>query len=210
MKTIKSLEADVGTLADTSKMPCFSTSTPAKSCKTGGKLRKVEGSICSICYAHKGHYLYPSVQKSLEYREKAISRDIWVESMSALIYRKEKSGFFRWKDSGDIGSVKELDKIVQVCRNLPHIRFWLPTREYSFVRQWVKKHGKFPENLTVRLSAYMIDGPPPVKLARELGVQTSGVSAGKFTCPASRQGHQCLKCRECWDRNTENIDYKEH
>ena len=45
MKTIKSLEADVGTLADTSKMPCFSTSTPAKSCKTGGKLRKVEGSI---------------------------------------------------------------------------------------------------------------------------------------------------------------------
>tara|TARA_R100000458_G_scaffold16908_1_gene14635 strand:- start:695 stop:1327 length:633 start_codon:yes stop_codon:yes gene_type:complete len=210
MKTIKQLESEVGTLANTSKMPCFSTSTPAASCKTGGRLRKVEGSICSICYAHDGHYRYKKVQDSLKYREKCISKDLWVESMSALIYRKEKSGFFRWKDSGDIGSVKELDKIVQVCRNLPHIRFWLPTREYGFVRQWVEKNGKFPENLTVRLSAYMIDGPPPTKLAKQLGVQTSGVSASNFTCPASRQGDQCLSCRECWNRNQFTINYKEH
>ena len=46
----------VGSLSDTSKMPGKSWGINADRCKTGFKLAKVAGSICSICYAQKGFY----------------------------------------------------------------------------------------------------------------------------------------------------------
>jgi hypothetical protein len=86
----------------------------------------------------------------------------------------------------------------------------LPTREYGFVSEYVKRHGLFPKNLTVRLSAFMVNGPPPTGLAKILGVKTSGVLKTGFTCPAYRQGNQCLECRACWDKRVANVNYKAH
>ena len=100
--------------------------------------------------------------------------------------------------------------IVKVAKNLPTIQFWIPTREYSFVSTYLKKHGAFPDNLTVRLSALMVDGQPPVGMAKRLGLTTSGVSTSGFTCPANSQGNKCLSCRACWDKNVNNINYKIH
>jgi hypothetical protein len=130
--------------------------------------------------------------------------------MTLAIGGTESSGFFRWHDSGDIQSVEHLDKIVQVARNLPQIRFWLPTREYAMVSQWLKENGSFPENLTVRLSALMLEGQPPVGIAKRLGLTTSGVSKSSFDCPASKQGNKCLSCRACWNKSVENVNYKTH
>jgi hypothetical protein len=200
----------VGGLSKPSKMPCLSWSTPAKYCKTGAKLAKIKGSVCSKCYAVKGFYRYPNVEKCLEKRFQSLSSPLWTEAMTAAIAGSEGSGFFRWHDSGDIQSVGHLAKIVQIAKNLPGIKFWLPTREYGFVSSYLKKHKSFPENLTVRLSAYMIDAEGPVTLANRLGLTTSGVSKEGFTCPASGQGNKCLSCRACWDRGTSNINYKLH
>ena len=206
---VKEIERRIGTLSDPSKMPCYGHSTPAEDCITGSKLAKLEGTICSICYANKGRYRFPNVQKALKKRKRAIKLKGWVSMMTDLIRFKEKSGFFRWKDSGDVGSVDELKKIAQIARNLPDIVFWLPTREYAFVRQYMEQYGAFPDNLTVRLSAYMIDGPPPIALAVKLGLPTSGVSSDDdCNCPAPKQGHKCLDCRACWDKGVNNINYK--
>ena len=51
-----------------SKMPCPAYSIPASLCKVGGKLRKVEGSVCGKCYAMKGNYNYPAVRAALARR----------------------------------------------------------------------------------------------------------------------------------------------
>ena len=51
-------------LSNTSKMPCKSWGIPASSCKTGAKLRKVKGSVCSGCYAHKGAYSWKAVKNA--------------------------------------------------------------------------------------------------------------------------------------------------
>lgn len=209
MTLLQAIET-VGGLSNPSKMPCFSYSIPAKYCVTGSKLVKVSGSVCSKCYAFRGFYPTPNVKAALERRFNSLSNPDWAEAMALAISGSEGSGFFRWHDSGDIQSLEHLEKIVQVCKNLPDIKFWLPTREYSFVSAYLKKHKCFPDNLNVRLSAYMIEGEPPVSLAKSLGLSTSGVSKTGFTCPSSSQGGKCLSCRACWNKQVENVNYKLH
>ena len=200
----------VGGLSSPSKMPCHGYSISAKRCITGQKLRNVVNSICSKCYALKGHYAFPIVQNALQKRLDSIASPLWVEAMIIVILKKEKSGFFRWHDSGDLQSVEHLKKIVDVCNGTPAIKHWLPTREFGIVGQFVRNGGIIPENLTVRFSALTFDGAPPISAAKNLGVQVSSASKENFNCPASKQGNACADCRACWNKNTFNITYKRH
>lgn len=196
---IKQLEERTGGLSRTSKMPCHSWSISAWECKTGGKLRDVPNSVFSSCYARKGFYAFKNVRPALDRRLDLYHRNLnWIEDMVELIGQKETSGYFRWFDSGDLQSAGMLIDIMDVCRRLRHIKFWLPTREVAFVREGLERMDK-PKNLTIRLSATMIDGPAPTDLAKRLGVRTSGVVTNGATCPAPRQGGVCGDCRACWD-----------
>jgi hypothetical protein len=209
-KNRKEAEAIVGTLSKPSKMPGYAYSTPAKRCIIGQKLRKVAGSICAFCYALKGRYVFKNVQLAMEKRFASLTNDLWVEAMTYLI-GKVKNPFFRWHDSGDLQGVWHLEKIVKIAKNLPEISFWLPTREYAFVSDYIKKGGEVPSNLTIRLSALMMDGPAPVGIAQRLGLCVSGASKlGDFNCPSSKQGNKCGDCRKCWDKNEFAINYKKH
>ena len=129
--------------------------------------------------------------------------------MTAAISGSEGSGFFRWFDSGDIQSLAHLKQIAQIAKNLPSIQFWLPTKEYGIVTEYLQEN-ELPENLTIRLSGFMVDGPAPVGLANSLGLVTSTVVSKDFTCPASSQGNKCLSCRACWDKTVQNVAYKYH
>ena len=200
----------VGGFSAPSKMPCHGYSIPAKHCKTGRKMRKVENSICSICYALKGRYSFPNVQNALERRFKTIKGRKWVSDMVAAITAVERSGFFRWHDSGDLQSVSHFARICEIARQTPTVRHWLPTREYAMVREYLDKGNTIPENLTVRFSALMVDGPAPESLAKRCGVQVSGACESAFSCPSSRQGNVCGDCRACWSRETFNVTYKTH
>lgn len=192
-----------------SKMPCPAYSIPASLCKVGGKLRRVEGSVCSKCYAMKGNYNYPAVRAALARRLRSLRRSDWVDSMVYLI-EAEGNAFFRWHDSGDIQNQNHLKKIVEVCERTPNVRHWLPTREAGILQSFINNGGKVPENLTIRLSAHMIDGVAPLPLARRLGVQVSTVVTSGKTCPSAEQGNKCLTCRACWDRNREVVAYGKH
>lgn len=214
MATIKALQMQVGSLSNPSKMPGFGYSTPAKDCQTGSKLAKIVNSICSICYAKKGRYVFPNVQNAMQYRLDSLNKIDWIDCMVELISKKQSKlpegqrEFFRWHDSGDIQGIWHLEKIAEIARRLPEINFWLPTREYRFVREWLATATK-PNNLQIRLSAYMIDGKPPTELANRLGLTTSGVSENGFNCPAPKQDNACGDCRACWTSD-ENINYKSH
>jgi hypothetical protein len=209
MKTSEALEI-IGGLSSPSKIPCYGYSIPANRCVTGQKLRNVENSICSKCYALKGHYTFSRVQNALERRFVSLSSPLWVEAMTVAINSKEKSGFFRWHDSGDLQSVEHLENIVKVCNGTPNIQHWLPTREYGIVGAFVRAGGVIPKNLTVRFSALTFDGNPPLSAARNLGVQVSSASKENFTCPASKQSNTCGNCRVCWNKEVENVIYKKH
>jgi hypothetical protein len=214
--SIADLESKVGTLSKPSKMPCHGYSIPASRCKVGQKMRKVKGSICSVCYALKGRYVFNSVQNALEKRFQSLTRSDWVDTMVDLIGRKEKSGFFRWHDSGDLQSIEHLQNIVKVAKRLPDIKFWLPTREYNIVARYIRQNTSmgfnkrpFPENLTVRLSGLMLDGKAPNKTQNPFGLPTSGAVSENYNCLSDKQGNKCLDCRLCWDSSL-HINYKKH
>ena len=151
-------EQIVGGLSKVTKLPCLAYNLPAEACITGQKLACVEGTTCNGCYALRGWY--PKKGGGWK-RLEAIRDSRWVQAMVFLIkhYRQE---YFRWHDSGNIQGTWHLKKICDVAEQTPQTKHWLPTREYEIVKKFRLGLGLvFPPNLTVRLSAHMIEGSPP-------------------------------------------------
>lgn len=200
----------IHSLGHASKMPCYTYSTSAKSCKRGSKLNRVKGSVCSKCYARKGNFARPTVQLGLNARMDAMSNPKWVEAMVLVLQFKEHSGHFRWFSSGDLQDLTDLIKICEVCRGTPHIKHWLPTHEIGILGEFKRAGFKYPDNLVIRLSADMIDKPVNLTVTRKLGVLAGNVSTTQFNCPSSKQENMCQMCRMCWDKKTEAVTYKFH
>lgn len=190
-------------------MPCYGYSLSARECKVGSLLRKVKNSTCEKCYAFRGHYNYPVVQKRMLQRMQAISSPTWVADMSELISEVTKmtEKFFRWHDSGDIQDMEHLSRIVQIAENVSNVIFWLPTRERGIVKAYLATGKTFPKNLTVRISAAMI-GQGADTLPGTVGSSVDNSAA--FQCPSKEQGNICGDCRECWNPNRREVSYTKH
>jgi hypothetical protein len=206
----------VGGLSMPSKMPGYAYSLPAADCVTGSKLREVSGSTCSHCYAFKrGNYRFANVQKCLEKRRESLADlDTWTAAMIRLIPKAVTIGdpVFRWHDSGDVQNVAHLAAICSIAEALPAVRFWLPTREYAFVLDWLKSGGKIPTNLALRMSAPLVGRAPIMSdVVRRYGFQTSTVGAGVGNiCEAKSRDNECGPCRACWSKDVPNVDYPLH
>lgn len=192
-------------LSKPGKMPCPGYSLPAKHCKVGTKLRKMSGSACAGCYAFRGNYPFPIVQACLERRYQAVKRALSnaafrAEFVQAFTVLLEGETYFRWHDSGDLINLSHAMLIQEICRATPHVKHWLPTREYTVARAM-----KPLANLTVRISAPMIDGPIPNGFT-----QTSTVTKGKGNCPAITGNGKCNDCRRCWNKRVRNVSYHKH
>jgi len=199
MKTSEALKL-VGGLSKPSKMPGWAYGLPAKECKTGSKLVKVEGSTCHGCYALKGCYVFKVVQEAQYRRLASVKHELWTAAMALLINSK-KSKYFRWHDSGDVQDEEHLLKIFAVCKLTPSVKHWMPTRE-----AWVKRFLPLkPHNLIVRFSAPMVDQEAPSSWPHTSTVVTSG-----RTCPAPTQDNECKDCRACWDPSVKNVAYGQH
>lgn len=207
----------VGGLSEPSKMPWFSYSLPAEKCRMGSHYRLQTGTVCSKCYARKGKYVFPNVQHAMFNRFNILDGNIteWAAHMVALLERKANGNqyYFRWHDSGDLQGLQHLRAIVWIAKMLPHVQFFLPTKEAVLVEQEFYHIWSAP-NLTVRVSAPMIG-----QVIKLLHHQTSSVGVEKthlgevldiFQCPAHEQGNVCGECRACWDRGVEVVNYKEH
>lgn len=224
----------IGSMGFPRKMPGTSYGISANACKAGAELAKIPRTICSDCYALRDQMSWPNVQKAYMRRLEAISNPLWIYAMVHVLnhlhaeptyridlglrpgpklrrlgsrYRMNPMGFHRWHDSGDIQSVEHLEKIVEVCRQTPNIKHWLPTREISILRAW---GGEVPDNLTIRVSATMIDGAPPKGWLHTSTVHTTTPPSDAYECPAYRQHHECGACRACWSNNVPVVSYLQH
>jgi len=206
-----------GDITTNSKMPghCFGIHTD--SCVVGGKLRSVPGSVCASCYARRFELFRPSVyagrKARLEALQKALEtsegRKQWVEAMVTLITKRQIK-WFRWHDSGDLVNGYHLAMIREVASECPGTQFWLPTREKALVNEFVRAGNHIPENLTIRVSAAMVDDVPP---SVPEGIQTSAVHTAfpiGVECKAPDNGGKCGDCRMCWDKTVPTVSYKKH
>ena len=203
-RTLKEAEAVAGKLGKPSKMPGYAYGIPARSCPIGSVLVKLKGSVCSGCYALKGRYAFPTVLNAQQRRLDSLRHPQWVAALAFMITKK-KCDYFRWHDSGDIQGLWHLENIVEVARQCPDTKFWIPTRENKVVRSYLTTHGNFPPNLVVRVSGAMIDGPAPSGFSN-----TSTVTTGAPTCPAYTQGGVCGPYRACWEPGVQNVSYPKH
>jgi hypothetical protein len=233
--TLAEAKLIIGSIGFPSKMPSSSYGLPARACIVGAALAKVSGSICSDCYATRTFYQIPKTQKGLERRLAAISDPRWVDAMVKVLrhlhsgpirvdlgqvgvrlqvstgnraarWRWNEPGYHRWHDSGDLQSVEHLEKIIEVCRRTPRIKHWLPTRELAMLRAC---KAPMPPNLTIRVSAALIDGPAPTGWPGST-VHTVAPPEGAFECGAPQQGNYCGSCRNCWDKSIPLISYHAH
>ena len=237
--------AVAGSLGFPSKMPGTSYGLPASACITGRILATVAGSTCASCYAlDRGNYRYSSVRIAQARRLEAVRHDSFVEAMVELLERAHGRGpgglvinpaplnpktrealspHHRWHDSGDLQSRDHLARICAVARATPWLDHWLPTREGRIVKAFVRDGGTIPANLTIRLSATMVDGAAPTAWP-----QTSTVHSGRkrdkrgrficqsrgHICSANLQGGKCsgelVDCRACWSPGVANVSYCIH
>ena len=207
---IKEAWSIVGGLSNCTKMPGYSYGLPTIDCNVGSKLRNVSGSVCERCYAHeRGHYQYDNGKIARKRRLESLIDPRWMEAMSFLINHYKNP--FRWHDSGDVQSLVHLIMIVEVAKRTPDVLHWLPTKEKAIVNSFLKVFKKFPPNLNVQMSGYMVDGPP-VKIGKHGGevanfiTYTKTTPAGSYVCPVEVEGSQPSSCSEaecyaCWDKS---------
>lgn len=213
--TVPEAEAIIGgSLSRPSKMPCPAWGISAHECRRGAELAKTPGTVCSKCYALRGHYSSASVMTAHERRLLALAHPLWPDAMAFLIHAYARNTFFRWFDSGDLQSAAHLDMILWVVKRTPSVSHWLPTREVSIVRP---QRSAIPSNLTVRVSADMIGeaargalGLPTSTVHREPGAPVRARSTRRndsIECLAYTRGHRCGPCRACWSPRVRNVSY---
>lgn len=227
--TIKEAESIAGTLGHPSKMPGWSYGISAQKCHRGKELRKVPGSICSGCYACTDWYRsWIPLLIGHDRRFAGLTHPRWVDAMVRMINQRctGEHAFFRWHDSGDLQGVWHLANIAEVCARTPDVTHWLPTREHAYVLDLLASGKEIPPNLTIRISADMIDAEPvlPAELAgfptstvstvsqRHRGYETQLVEGkGSIECRAvEARDNKCGPCRACWDPRVVNVNYPQH
>lgn len=208
---VKDAKAITGGLGKPSKMPGLAYGLPAAACPTGSRLAEAGiAGPCSDCYAKKANYQYPSVATAQANRLRAIRHPDWTRAMVWSIRRAGET-WFRWHDSGDIQDMEHLSKILDVCRQTPEVRHWIPTQEWGMVRKYVESGGTIPANVVVRFSARKYGDQPRLRVWDNWSSVSEGeIPQDAFACPARNQGNQCLDCRACWDPSVVHVVYHKH
>ena len=116
---------------------------------------------------------------------------------------------FRWFDSGDVDTVRMGLNILEICEATPHLKHWIPSREYKIWAD-VLKIRNLPANVTLRMSAHMIDGAPSKGWKNTSTVASHGSKTVGHVCPAPLNDGKCGDCRACWDPKVDNVTYYQH
>jgi hypothetical protein len=216
--SIASAQREAGAVSiRNSKMPGSTFAVTVDKCNVGAKLALIEGSTCHKCYAAAIEKRYPSAHQGWTNNYFKATRMIaenpagWARAMAFQVVKAaEKTGeaYHRWFDGGDVADLAMLKAIAMVCELTPQIKHWLPTREAAIVKAFLRQHD-LPVNLTIRVSATMIDDKPIAGHANTSTVHKRAAHVG-HACPARHQGNACGDCRACWSREVKNVSYPLH
>jgi len=206
----KQARAFIG-LSSNSKMPAYTLAIPAReSCPRGDKLAQVEGTVCSGCYAMKGHDAMTPAKTAKARRWDTIKlaldsnhvRSLWLE---AFVVAMAKETHFRWHSAGDIFSKHYADLMADAIKLTPHVQHWIPTREG---RNAAVLWGL--PNAVVRVSDDMVNQAFNKHLGNTSGVHTADHGGRGQECPAYKQAGSCGDCRACWSADVAHVSYKIH
>jgi hypothetical protein len=193
------------------KMPCLAWNLPPLVSCPFAVLTDADH-ICRHCYARKGRFVFPDVQRAMarrwewtvwSMREEDRWAD-WVVHLTRAIRQESPTDYFRGHGAGDFFSPTYVKAWIEVAGALPHIQFWFPSR--SWRAPWVAALFTLNglQNVAVRPSALRFEEDPPVIEGLAAG---SGARRHGYTCPAPGQGGRCVDCRICWEKKEQTVFY---
>lgn len=160
--------------------------------------------VCKSCYATKGRYRFKNVKATRDHNAIDYKKDDWTTRM---IEECNKYDYIRMFDSGDIESNILAIKLYDVIRQLPKIKFWIPTRSDSItqLRNNVIKLGTL-SNVSLRLSANNIGLKSERKGVNTFVINTEDIFEAKkqniFICPVTTSFQtSCDTCTVCYKKN---------
>lgn len=124
----------------------FNFSIPAGNDKITGKITCPFAGKCfdDFCYAKKGFYNMPNVEKALSERHKATREANFVDRITSELskVKNDRQIYVRIHDSGDFYSPAYFEKWLQIAYRNPNVRFYAYTKSHSFIRG-----RQLPENM---------------------------------------------------------------
>lgn len=238
VKTLKQSKEIAGNVQKgNSKILGSTFNLPTQYCNVGSKLKQITGSVCSDCYAVKiekgihGKTVLSSELNNYEKWQNTVKNDsyaLWINAMTKQIeniarlkQKKNEKGamLHRWFSSGDLQGITMLECIVEIAKKTPTIQHWLPTKEKIVVENYIRKYGKFPKNLNVRVSDSMIDGKQNKENLNYTRSSVLGRKSNKndshlkgYHCPVAfnKDRKSCGDCSACWNKDVSYIIYKQH
>lgn len=173
-----------------------------------------DSEVCRECYAMQGTYNTPNSKKLRVYNEEDWKKNDWETRVEHELNRlniEEGIEYFRWFDSGDLYDLKLAEKIKNIIKKTPNIKYWIPTRMYkdkSFVS--ILDEINSLDNAIVRFSndiinEYSDDHGSVVVDDEKIADQIPHV----LKCPNDFESKEitCSDCFKCWDKNTKKIAY---
>lgn len=197
-------------------MSAWSFSLPAG--QEGSCPMATKDGICGSCYAQMGRYAFPNVLNAQWIRFAWVKRlladgkqEEFISTMTDAIRRHVDNGFFRVHDSGDLWSPEYVNCWGEICKRLPEVNFWFPTRSWRATNpNWVTALTNLASlpNVSLRPSALEFDEATPVLKGYSAGTavvtRVDALPTVKV-CPKSLNSSDChsVGCRACWSKTGE-------
>ena len=164
---------------------------------------------CSGCYATTGNYRFPNVKAPRLHNRQDWERLEWCDDMVKAL---DNERYFRFFDSGDMYALGLAEKILEVMRRAPWVKFWLPTRMHKFPKfRRVLQDMQRLDNVSVRFSSDSVVGEYVEGLHGSVIVPTAADASDSMKlCEAYAHGGTCNGCRACWDKSVSVIAYPAH
>lgn len=205
----KSNEISMGNRNSKTGIACLNLAFPTCVCRDDAPCKEK-------CYANKGCQQMASVQAAY-YRNLRLYNDDANLFFEQMYYKVKFSGLpkVRLFDSGDFPNYEFLEKLVDLCKKTPQVKYMAFTKKYELVNEYIDKNGDLPQNLNIILSAWdkLWDVPNP----HNLGVAYVDFSDKRlnaefpknaFMCPGRES--TCSACGACWNKKLKAVVFKQH
>ena len=187
------------------KFPSFDTNTDICS-------KNCDYADSKICYARNNPRMRIYLKKKYANNEKLLNSKNFVSVIKKeiLLSNFRKVRFF---SSGDLYELSHLEKIIQLCQELPKIDFWLSTHNDYVLNSYYEFKRNTLDNLNIILSNKAINQEFPefLKLfwnTKNIYTSQTTNKKNKSNCHSSINHESCGSCENCF--NKMNITYFLH
>lgn len=163
-------------------------------------MSKIEGSVCSECYARRQlTYQHTTANKYTESTMDLTSRLLSFEEIPTVF---NENGCIRLESFGELHNEIQVMNYFAICRRNPDMNFALWTKRPEIIDKVLKSGISKPENLNIIWSTLMINGTPEIgKYDFVDGYFTvySAEYAEEHNIQINCGLRKCVECLECYD-----------